>query len=377
MLSTVLAADSRLDWFIGLLRGLAREWHLWLPLVAGGLAVYWLLPRPRSVPALWGIAAGAVALLLGGYFLLSLDGAWQETVLFCVFSAIALVAGGLLVTQRNPARAALSFALVVLATCGLFLLLAAPFLMAATVIVYAGAIVVTFLFVLMLAQQRGQDNADARSREPLLATLTGFVLLGALLYVIKVGDTSQDKERTEALATKSRLAEVDQALAIVRNPEGDQDPVQETRNTLEKLGFNDLRDQADSGMPKEEHGKLERLLLAARERIPHTLTTPPPNLPMSNASGPAPNTPRAEIRRSHEPNPQTGVPELPAQNSAYLGRSLFTDFLVPVELSGFLLLVATIGAIAIGQRRQQDISVSGPSIRDDGATGPESPGRTV
>ena len=93
-----------------------------------------------------------------------------ETILFYVFSAIAIVVGVLLVTQRNPARAALSFALVVLSTCGLFLLLAAPFLMAATIIIYAGAIIVTFLFVLMLAQQEGFSDADDRSREPLLAT---------------------------------------------------------------------------------------------------------------------------------------------------------------------------------------------------------------
>ena len=69
----------------------------------------------------------------------------------------------MLITQQNPARAALSFALVVLSTCGLFLLLAAPFLMAATIIVYAGAIVVTFLFVIMLAPADGLSDADARS----------------------------------------------------------------------------------------------------------------------------------------------------------------------------------------------------------------------
>ena len=78
-------------------------------------------------------------------------------------------------------RAALSFALVVLSTCGLFLLLAAPFLMAATIIIYAGAIIVTFLFVIMLAQQAGLSDADQRSREPFLACVAGFVLLGAML----------------------------------------------------------------------------------------------------------------------------------------------------------------------------------------------------
>src|SRR2546430_859148 len=48
----------------------------------------------------------------------------------------------------------------------------------------AAAIVVWFLFVLMLAQQEGLSAADALSREPLLSTITGFVLLGALVYVL-------------------------------------------------------------------------------------------------------------------------------------------------------------------------------------------------
>src|SRR5262249_28427932 len=103
-----------------------------------------------------------------------------------LFSALAILAGGLLVTQENPARAALSFALVIIATCGLFLIQAAPFLMAATITVYAGAIIVTFLFVIMLAQQQGRSDADARSREPYLSAITGFLLLGALLYLLKI-----------------------------------------------------------------------------------------------------------------------------------------------------------------------------------------------
>ena len=65
--------------------------------------------------------------------------------------------------------------------CGLFLLQSAPFLAAATVIVYAGAIVVTFVFVIMLAQQSGATVYDQRSRQPLLATVVAFLLLGALL----------------------------------------------------------------------------------------------------------------------------------------------------------------------------------------------------
>jgi NADH-quinone oxidoreductase subunit J len=47
------------------------------------------------------------------------------------------------------------------------------------------------------------------------------------------------------------------------------------------------------------------------------------------------------------------VERMPAENVASLGRSLFTDYLLPVELAGTLLLVATIGAIAIAGRRTE------------------------
>ena len=116
------------------------------------------------------------------------------------------MSGLLLVTQRNPARAALSFALVVLSTCGLFLLLAAPFLTAATTIIYAGAIVVTFLFVLMLAQQAGPSDADLRSREPLLACLAGFFLLGALLYVLQRSELQHPLGQAEQQTQLSSLS---------------------------------------------------------------------------------------------------------------------------------------------------------------------------
>src|SRR5207244_2479588 len=157
----------------------------------GLVAVYLLLPRPKAPPRLWGVAAGGLALLVAGAFIVRVGRFDAETVLFYSFSGIAVVSGGLLVTQSNPARAALSFALVVLSTCGLFLLLAAPFLMAATTIVYAGAIVVTFLFVIMLAQQWGFSDADLRSREPFFAAVTGSLLLAALLWVLhRTYDTS-------------------------------------------------------------------------------------------------------------------------------------------------------------------------------------------
>src|SRR5438093_4028844 len=93
-----------------------------LPAALGLLGVYLLLPRPRPYPPLWGAAAAGLALLLAGWFLIRGGAAAKETLLFGGFALIAIISGGLLVTQHNPVRAALSFALVVLSTCGLFLL---------------------------------------------------------------------------------------------------------------------------------------------------------------------------------------------------------------------------------------------------------------
>src|SRR5205085_2264267 len=143
-----------------------------------------------------------------------------EVLLFLAFSFVAVVSGGLLVLQRNPVHAALSFALVVLATCGLFLLQAAPFLMAATTIVYAGAIVVTFLFVIMLAQQEGPSDADYRSREPLFASAAGFLLLGTLLYVLQLNyglrDVAALLARVRAARQETTAAAIDERFAADR-----------------------------------------------------------------------------------------------------------------------------------------------------------------
>src|SRR5947207_6865714 len=158
-----------------------ENWRLTLVSVLGMVAVYLLRPRVRRYPFLWGAGLGSLAILLAGWLLVRAGAATPETILFYCFSAIAVVGGTLLIVQANPVHAALAFALVVLSTCGLFLLLAAPFLMAATTIIYAGAIIVTFLFVIMLSRQERPSNADLRTREPALAAAAGFILLATFL----------------------------------------------------------------------------------------------------------------------------------------------------------------------------------------------------
>lgn len=100
---------------------------------------------------------------------------------FHLLAFFSLTSALMMITSRNPVYSALWFALVLLANSGLYLLQGAEFLSAATIIVYAGAIVVTFLFVIMLAQPSGAARYDRVSREPFLSSLTGLILAAALV----------------------------------------------------------------------------------------------------------------------------------------------------------------------------------------------------
>lgn len=163
---------------------LEEHWLLVLPMVLGTFSVAWLMPKGEPRSSLVARLVGLAAVGIVGGTLLKPTGAALNDVLFFLFAGVAVLAAALMITHRNPAYSALWFAVVTLAVCGLFLLQSAPFLASATVIVYAGAIIVTFLFVLMLAQQAGATNYDQNSRQPGVAAFTGFVLLGALLFVL-------------------------------------------------------------------------------------------------------------------------------------------------------------------------------------------------
>jgi NADH-quinone oxidoreductase subunit J len=103
---------------------------------------------------------------------------------FHILAGISLASALLMITSRNPVYSALWFAMVLLGNAGLFLLERAEFLMAATIVIYAGAIVVTFLFVIMLAQPTGAAPYDRTSREPFLAGVTGLLFSAALVSTL-------------------------------------------------------------------------------------------------------------------------------------------------------------------------------------------------
>jgi NADH-quinone oxidoreductase subunit J len=101
--------------------------------------------------------------------------------LFYLFGAVAIVASLLVVAQRNPIYSVLLLIASFGALSGLYVLLDAPFVAVTQIIVYAGAIMVLFLFVVMLLNApREETDLDASARGLLRP---GAMRLGAVLAV--------------------------------------------------------------------------------------------------------------------------------------------------------------------------------------------------
>ncbi|HKB71245.1 MAG TPA: NADH-quinone oxidoreductase subunit J [Thermoanaerobaculia bacterium] len=101
--------------------------------------------------------------------------------IFDLAGAVAFVFAAVMVVHRNPIKSLLAIVVSFFALAAGFVLLSAPFLAAIQVIVYAGAILVLFLFVTMLLNlQTEEETADRRPFQKLFA-LVGIVALAAIL----------------------------------------------------------------------------------------------------------------------------------------------------------------------------------------------------
>ena len=101
--------------------------------------------------------------------------------LFYVFAAVAVIASLLVISQRNPIYSVLLLIASFGALSGLYVLLEAPFVAVTQIIVYAGAIMVLFLFVVMLLNAPHEDTEFDERTHPLLRP--GPMRLGGLMAV--------------------------------------------------------------------------------------------------------------------------------------------------------------------------------------------------
>jgi NADH-quinone oxidoreductase subunit J len=100
-----------------------------------------------------------------------------QMVIFLVLAAIAIAGAVNLILQRHPIHSALSLVVVMAALAGLYLLLDAEFVAAIQIIVYAGAIMVLFIFVIMLLNA----GVEERTNISHIASYAGIPLAALLL----------------------------------------------------------------------------------------------------------------------------------------------------------------------------------------------------
>ena len=167
--------------------------------IVAGVGTVMLLPGrwERSIRKIGGALLLVVFLVFVALLVRqeAMKGATQ--VYFWLFSGIAVTSAMRVISHEKPVYSALYFVLTVVATAGLFVLLWAEFVAAALILIYAGAILVTYVFVIMLAQQVERVGKvtvgaeyDRHSREPVLASAVGFVMMGMILFLIFDGSAA-------------------------------------------------------------------------------------------------------------------------------------------------------------------------------------------
>jgi NADH-quinone oxidoreductase subunit J len=107
-----------------------------------------------------------------------------ETLIFYVLSGLAVGASALVIGQRNPMYSVLMLIVSFAALAGLYITLDAPFVAMAQMIIYAGAIMVLFLFVVMLLNAPQEDAAGWDRTHPLRRP--GMTRIGTVLAVLLV-----------------------------------------------------------------------------------------------------------------------------------------------------------------------------------------------
>jgi NADH-quinone oxidoreductase subunit J len=142
-----------------------------------------------------------------------------ETILFYVLSALAIGASALVIGQRNPMYSVMLLIASFGALSGLYIQLDAPFVAVAQIIIYAGAIMVLFLFVVMLLNAPQEDAAEWDRAHPLrqpgvtrfgalLALLLVVQLVWALLRVTELGSGVESLNEAPAISSVRELGRV-------------------------------------------------------------------------------------------------------------------------------------------------------------------------
>ena len=294
-----------------------------------------LLMRPGST----GLRIAATVGGLAGFAILVVEvlkrAGGEETSLSAVFPLVfgftALAGAVRMVTHPRPVFAALYFILVVIATAAMFLVLGAEFMAFALIIVYAGAILITYMFVLMLAQQSPAENEggawyDRVPREAGSAVLIGFVVLATLseAYFSKSAQSFRDdaSERTAGDGMAKAWQRLDGMPKLLL----------ETSQKAVAIDWAKTRAEGD----KSPAPKVAEVVRDARGRAIRMMDDQA-SIEVRLADGSA----RSVLL----------PPELVPDNSRQIGVDLVSKYPAGLEIAGVVLLMALFGAVVLARKQ--------------------------
>jgi NADH-quinone oxidoreductase subunit J len=125
-----------------------------------------------------------------------------ELIIFFVLAVLAVVGAINLIVRRHPIHSALSLIVVMVALAGLYLLMGAEFVAAVQIIVYGGAIMVLFVFVIMLLNAGVEERTNASK----LAGIAGIPLAVALLGFLAAA-VARSHESSQIAAQPGAIAD--------------------------------------------------------------------------------------------------------------------------------------------------------------------------
>lgn len=291
------------------------------------------------------------------------------TIMFWVFAVVAVVSALLVITRSNTIYSALSLVLCFFSVAGLYVMLNAQFIAAAQVIVYAGAIMVLFLFVIMLIGAGASRGEERFTGQSVLGWAIGVIMvvqLASLLVGFKVaaphpGESFHPDGMKPHPGGMAKIVVPERALPgrVIRIvlADGDLNTDNEIEDTASVTVINGITKEkehvslkeygTDSGLflgtlttafrpycvkDAKSKGKDDDSVLNVSEG--QTLTTT-----FSDGSGSA-------VAATTVVDKGSGSAEL-------IGIMLFTKFVYPVQAVAVLLLMAMIGAVIIAKKRKK------------------------
>jgi len=131
-----------------------------------------------------------------------------ETIVFYTFAALAVIAAVRVITVRNPVHAALFLVLVFFCVAGIWLLLEAEFLAMTLILVYVGAVMVLFLFVVMMLDINIEKLREGFWRWFPFGLILAAVMVGEMIWVLGSRQTAETSKAVVHAADYSNTREL-------------------------------------------------------------------------------------------------------------------------------------------------------------------------